>query len=172
MISSWRNRLACRWRDRTGRWRDRGSASVEVAVLAPAFIGLIVLAGVVGRTAIANEAIGFAAHDAARAASIARTADEARAAATEAAQAKLEWQGLACVNAPTLQFSGRIGGNPATFNQVFATAPGQDASVIVTVSCQVSFTDLQLSALPEMPTQKLVTATFVSPVDRYRARGG
>ena len=54
------------------RTAERGSVSIEVAVLAPAFIALMVLAGVVGRTAVAAEAIDAAAHDAARAASISR----------------------------------------------------------------------------------------------------
>ena len=64
--------------ERWGRTVSRGSVSIEVAVLAPAFIALMVLAGVAGRTAVADEAVESAAHDAARAASISRDATTAR----------------------------------------------------------------------------------------------
>ena len=68
--------------------RERGSAVIEAAIGVPAFmlfVGLIVFAG---RVAIANQAVGSAATEAARSASISRTqaqaADTARAAATQA----------------------------------------------------------------------------------------
>ena len=71
------------------RTAERGSVSIEVAVLAPAFIALMVLAGVVGRTAVAAEAIDAAAHDAARAASISRDSGTARPEALDAARQQL-----------------------------------------------------------------------------------
>ena len=54
----WRNPWAARGADR-GRpgAPERGSVAIEVAVLAPAFIALMVLAGVAGRTALAQEAV-------------------------------------------------------------------------------------------------------------------
>ncbi|GAB3151030.1 hypothetical protein GCM10027290_39410 [Micromonospora sonneratiae] len=149
---------------------DRGSVSVEVAVLIPAFLALVVLAGVAGRTAVAHEAIEVAAHDAARAASISRTAAAAREAARDAARTRLDWEGLSCTQPPRLDFAGSVRGRPATFDAAFRSPVGQDASVSVTVSCRVSFRDLRMSILPGMPTERLVRATFVSPLDRYRSR--
>jgi Flp pilus assembly protein TadG len=146
----------------------RGSASVEVAVLAPAFIGLIVLAGVVGRTAIARETIEVAAHDAARAASISRSADSARTAATQAVRDRLEWEGLSCTGVPALDFAGTVDGTTVTLDQAFDADLGADVTVFVRVACTVSVADLDLNVLDLRNTD--VSAAFVSPLDRYRAR--
>lgn len=154
-----------------GRRRvDRGSVSIEVAVLAPAFLALIVLAGVAGRTAVADEAIEAVAHDAARAASISRTADAARTAAEEAVRAGLRWRGLSCAEPPLPTLTGTVDGTPTSLDEAFATAPGTDAAVVVTVSCDVDVRDLWLPQLSPMPAYTTVEATFVSPLDRYRAR--
>ncbi|WP_030486154.1 TadE/TadG family type IV pilus assembly protein [Micromonospora chokoriensis] len=148
------------------RTAERGSVSIEVAVLAPAFIALMVLAGVVGRTALAAEALDAAAHDAARAASISRNADTARAAALDAAQQQLDWHGLACANnlAPTFT------GTPSSFDGAFGSQVGTDATVTVTITCMVSFQDIALDILPGTQSQKEITASFTSPLDRYRSR--
>ncbi|MEH1164666.1 TadE/TadG family type IV pilus assembly protein [Micromonospora sp. CPCC 205539] len=152
------------------RTAERGSVSIEVAVLAPAFIALMVLAGVAGRSAVAAEAIDAAAHDAARAASISRDASTARAEARDAARRQLNWRGLNCTNAPTLTFSGSVAGKPSSFNAAFRSPVGQDATVTVKVACRVSFGDVRLAAVPGMPTDNLVEASFTSPLDRYRSR--
>ncbi|MER7888865.1 TadE/TadG family type IV pilus assembly protein [Micromonospora sp. NPDC094482] len=149
----------------------RGSVSIEVAVLAPAFIALMVLAGVTGRTAVATEAIDAAAHDAARAASISRNADTAREAARQAAVRQLDWRGLACDGAPTLTFSGSVRGRATSFAAAFRSPVGQEAAVTVQVGCTVSYRDLRLSALPGMPDGNRISASFTSPLDRYRSRG-
>jgi Flp pilus assembly protein TadG len=77
-------------------WREAGSISVELAILAPIFAGLIVLGIVVGRSSIAYHSVAAAAHDAARAASISRSETTAIDQATTAAQATLDDQGLDC----------------------------------------------------------------------------
>ena len=152
------------------RTSERGSVSIEVAVLAPAFIALIVLAGVAGRTAVAAEAIDVAAHDAARAASISRDARTARAEARNAALRQLDWRGLDCAGTPQVTFSGTIGGAPTSFDAAFRSQAGRDASVTVRIACTVTFRDLRLTALPGMPAGKKVSASFTSPLDRYRSR--
>jgi Flp pilus assembly protein TadG len=152
------------------RTAERGSVSIEVAVLAPAFIALMVLAGVAGRSAVAAEAIDAAAHDAARAASISRNADDAREEARKAAQQQLDWRGLSCTGTPTLRFTGSVGRNATSFERAYGSALGQDATVTVTVECRVSFRDLRLNAIPGMPIEKLISASFTSPLDRYRSR--
>ncbi|MFG1778630.1 TadE/TadG family type IV pilus assembly protein [Micromonospora sp. NPDC049051] len=153
------------------RTAERGSVSIEVAVLAPAFIALIVLAGVAGRTAVAGEAIDAAAHDAARAASISRDARTARAEARDAARRQLDWRGLNCTGTPEVTFSGAVGGAPTSFDAAFRSPVGRDASVTVRIACTVSYADLRLSALPGMPGGTRVSASFTSPLDRYRSRG-
>ncbi|MDZ5447308.1 TadE/TadG family type IV pilus assembly protein [Micromonospora sp. 4G57] len=149
---------------------ERGSVSIEVAVLAPAFIALMVLAGVAGRTAVADEAVESAAHDAARAASIARDARTGRAAAVEAARRQLDWRSLNCSGEPALSFSGSVGRTRTTFERAYRSAPGVPATVTVTVSCTVSFADLRAPGLPGVPGGKAVAATFTSPLDTYRSR--
>ncbi|OZV80165.1 pilus assembly protein TadE [Micromonospora echinospora] len=150
---------------------ERGSVSVEVAVLAPAFIALMVLAGVAGRTAVGAEAIQAAAHDAARAASISRDAGTGRDAAVAAATEQLNWQGLDCVGPPSFSFTGSVDGAPTSFERAYAAAPGQPAAVSVQVSCTVSFADIHLSSVPGMPAGRPVSARFTSPLDSYRSRG-
>ncbi len=150
--------------------RERGSVSVEVAVLAPAFIGLMVLAGVAGRTAVAAEAVGSAAHDAARAASIARDSRTGQTAATDAARRQLDWSGLNCAAPPALTFSGSVQGRATTFAAAYRSAPGVPATVTVTVTCKVSFADLRAPGLPGVPGSKTVSASFTSPLDTYRSR--
>ncbi|WP_422744777.1 TadE/TadG family type IV pilus assembly protein [Micromonospora sp. WMMD754] len=151
--------------------RDRGSVSIEVAVLAPAFIGLMVLAGVAGRTAVADEAVESAAHDAARAASLARTADDGEEAAENAARTQLDWSGLRCTAPPRLDLAGSVAGKPTSFAAAYRSAPGVPATVTVTVTCTVSFDDLSAPGLPGVPGGKTVAASFTSPLDTYRSRG-
>ncbi|MBQ0905749.1 TadE/TadG family type IV pilus assembly protein [Micromonospora sp. U21] len=152
------------------RRAERGSVSIEVAVLAPAFIALMVLAGVAGRSAVAAEVVEAAAHDAARAASISRSADAARTAAREAARKQLDWRGLACTNDLDPTFSGSVAGNPVSFDDAFSSPVGEDATVTVEISCLVSFKDISLDVVPGMPTDNRITASFTSPLDRYRSR--
>ncbi|MGI5524900.1 TadE/TadG family type IV pilus assembly protein [Micromonospora sp. CA-259024] len=152
------------------RSAERGSVSIEVAVLAPAFIALMVLAGVVGRSAVAAEALDAAAHDAARSASISRNSGAAREAAVEAAQKQLDWHGLACTNDLSPTFTGSVAGTSTSFDNAFSSPVGVDATVTVEISCLVSFKDIALDILPGMPTDKRITSSFTSPLDRYRSR--
>ena len=151
--------------------RDRGSVSVEVAILAPAFIALLVLAGVAGRTAVAAEAVEAAAHDAARAASISRDAGTAGQRARDAAVRQLDWRGLSCTGTPTVDLSGAVNGQATSFAAAFRSSVGQQASVTGRLICTVDLSDLRLDALPGMPSSRRVSASFTSPLDRYRSRG-
>lgn len=134
----------------------RGSVSVEVAVLLPAFLLLLVLATAVGRVSVAHGAVTVAAHDAARAASISRDMPTAAEQAVEVAGTTLAAQGLTC---ETLHVDPEVSG--------FAEPVGQPAHVTVTVSCQVSLTDLATFGPLE---SRLVAATFTSPIDTWRHR--
>ena len=140
---------------------DRGSASVEVAILTPAFLFLFVLAAVVGRVTIAQNAIDLAAHDAARAASISRTAGAAESAATAAAEDTLAEQDLDCVPLDVIVDSDDFGdalGVPAN--------PNNPPTVSVRIVCDVSLVDLPMLDLDTTT----VEATHTSPLDYYRGR--
>ena len=141
--------------------RARGSISVEVAILAPAFLLLIVMAIVAGRTAIAHNSIDLAAHDGARAASLARDASGAREAAVTAAVDSLSRQGLRCVN--------DVAGDIVVDTSGFALpVDSLDLGFVsVTVTCEVSFADV---AMVNVPATRELTSTFVSPLDTFRER--
>ncbi|MGC5017314.1 TadE/TadG family type IV pilus assembly protein [Micromonospora sp. DT47] len=153
--------------------RTRGSVSVEVAVLAPAFITLVVLAGVAGRVAVADEAVEAAAHDAARAASISRDAPTAKRAAEDAARRQLDWRGLNCAGAPQVSVWGSTGGDGRVSLTTAYGRPllGEPVSIWVRVSCAVSLDDIRFPGLSGWSGTKRVEATFASPLDSYRSRG-
>jgi Flp pilus assembly protein TadG len=140
-------------------WRrrdERGSAAIEAAILAPPLLVLIGLAIVGGRIQVAGGAIEAAAHDAARAASISRTAGQAQASAHAAADATLSQQGLHCTNLSVqVDTTG------------FAIPVGQPGTVTVSVTCVVDFSDLVADGLPG---SKTLNASFVSVLDTFRTR--
>lgn len=138
----------------TGRIDDRGSVTVELAIVAPAL--LLLLAGLVfaGRLQTASAAVEQASRTAARDASLARDAAAARTAATAAADRELS--GTQCVATSTaIDVSG------------FDSRLGTAAAVTATISCTVSIADL---AAPGLPGTRTITATATSPLDRYRQR--
>lgn len=138
---------------------DRGSVAIEVAILAPALILLVVTGIAAGRTVLAANMVADAAHDAARAASLARTASDARLAAARTAERNLSGRGYTCVN-PTV--TADTGG--------FNIALGQPATVTVTISCTISYADLV--KIPGMPGGRVITNSFTSPLDQFRQRTG
>lgn len=109
------------------RDRDRGSASVELALLAPALLTFAMLMVFAGRVVDARATVGEVAHAAARAASLERTPAAASATATAIAAATLQEQGMACTDHTTAVDNGGL------------VAGG---AVSVTVHCTVSFSDL------------------------------
>jgi len=135
---------------------DRGSAAVEAAVLAPPLLLLVGFAIVGGRIQVAGGAIEHAAHDAARAASISRTKGEAYHNALVAADATLSQQGLHCASLAVVP-------NLAGFD----VPVGQPATVSVSITCVVSFSDLVGDG---MPGSKTLTVSFVSALDTFRTR--
>ncbi|WP_338600519.1 TadE/TadG family type IV pilus assembly protein [Saccharopolyspora sp. SCSIO 74807] len=134
---------------------ERGSASIELAVLTP--VVLLVLAVVVaaGRLVTAHASLDTATAAAARAATLARTAPAAQAAAHRATEHTLDQYGLHCTQQKTTVDTG-----------AFTTAPGQTATVTVTASCTVPLADLT----PGMPGSVRLSSEFASPLDPYRER--
>lgn len=143
------------------RWaavfRERGSATLELAVVAPGLLMIIALLVLGGRITIASGSVEHAAAEAARAASLARTATAAVADGETAARASLQQQGLSCVGAPQVTIDARQ----------FARPAGQAATVSATVTCDVSLADI---AIPGTPGSRTLTETVHSPIDTYRTR--
>jgi Flp pilus assembly protein TadG len=136
---------------------NRGSAAIEVAILMPMFLALFTGAVVLGRTGTALSAVEMAAYDGARTASLARDAGSAQTLAATAVQASLDNRGYSCVGGPTVEVD----------TSGFARPVGTPASVTVTVTCQVTYTDIDLLGLT---TDRELSADFVSPLDQYRTR--
>jgi len=140
----------------SARAAERGSVSVELALLAPALLLLLSFAVFAGRTQIAEGAVQEAARSAAREASLARDAATAAELAGAQAERTLAAQDLRCE-------STTIDVDTAGFQ-----APlGQPGDVTVSITCVVGMADLLAPGLPGSVT---VEASFVSPVDAYRER--
>jgi Flp pilus assembly protein TadG len=139
-------------------WRAHdGNAVVELAPVAIVLILFLVMAIGAGRMMIAQGAVQAAAREAARQASIARTPWQAISAAEQSAQEALSQDGLDCVPQVSVDTSG------------FAVPVGQPAQVSVQVTCTVQLS--ALTVVPGMPGAKTLTASYVSALDPYRARG-
>nr|WP_190253533.1 TadE/TadG family type IV pilus assembly protein [Dactylosporangium sucinum] len=137
---------------------QRGSVTVELAILAPSMLLLASFAMLVGRVSLANAAVDAAAYSAARAASLSRDAATAQRRAEESVVSTLDGQGLRCL---TLLV--------AVDTSQFARDAGEPASVTVTVECRV---DLSAGALPGTPTDRWIRVEYASPLDLFRSRAG
>lgn len=135
---------------------QRGSAvAIEATIIIPALVLLVGLVILLARDALTQQAIGSAASQAARAASLERSPHTARLAADSAAASALEDADVSC------------GRRQIMTNTAGLSAPlGIPASVSVTVSCHVPV-DI---ALPGFPQHRKFSETRQSPVDTYRGR--
>ncbi|MFD4604390.1 TadE/TadG family type IV pilus assembly protein [Streptomyces sp. NPDC058464] len=148
-------RSSARWARRLRS--DEGSAAVEAAIVLPALIMFLCMAIAGGRIVTSGATIDSAAEDAAREASIHRTADAAQSAARAAAAESLNTQGITCA-------STRVSINTSGLS----VPVGQVGTVTATVVCTVELSDL---LLPGVPGSKTLTSTATSVVDQYRQRG-
>ncbi|MEY9988089.1 Flp pilus assembly protein TadG [Streptomyces sp. V4I8] len=146
----------------TDRWArrlrgDEGSAAIEAAIVLPALIMFLCMAIAGGRIVTSGAKIDAAAEDAAREASIHRTAGAAQGAAQAAAAESLNDQGINCA-------STSVNINTGGLN----VPVGQVGTVTATVTCTVNLSDL---LLPGVPGAKTLTSSATSVVDQYRQRG-
>lgn len=132
---------------------ERGSASLELALMAPVLVVLMLFVVLVGRLGQARADVDRAARDAARAASTARTSEAAHERAAAVARTTLAEGGVSCR-------SMTIGLDTGAF------APG--GAVHATVGCTVDLSDLSLLGVPGSRT---VTSSFTQTVDAYRGLG-
>jgi Flp pilus assembly protein TadG len=135
---------------------DRGSITLELAILAPAVLVLLGLVVVAGRIEIAGGAVEQASAAAAREASLARSPEAARQAATRAAMDDLNGQDLHCTDLTVIV-------DTAGFN----VPVGSPAQVSARVSCTVGLSDI---SVPGMPGARTLMAETQSSLDRYRSR--
>lgn len=139
------------------RRRDqRGmSVSIEAAIVIPALILFVGLVVILARDALAQQAVGAAAAQAARSASIERSVADARASARSTVAAALRDSNMECAEqSVSVDASG-------------LTAPlGTAARVSVTVTCTVAHD----FGAPGFPDEHTIIQTRESPVDTYRGR--
>ncbi|MEA5358262.1 TadE/TadG family type IV pilus assembly protein [Amycolatopsis sp., V23-08] len=133
---------------------DRGSAAAELTLLTPVLILLLLFVVFCGRLADTKLRVNDVAHQAARAATLARSPSQATANAQATASAALRSAGIAC---QSLSVSADTQG----------LKPG--STVTVTVSCSVGLGDLTALGVPGSRTFE---STFSSPVDVWRGTSG
>ncbi len=132
---------------------QRGAVSTELAVLAPLLIGFMLFVVFAGRVAQAEGDVANAAHEAARAASLAGTPQAAVEAATETAEANIAEGAVACRRLEVI---------------VDTTDFDAGGQVTVTVSCEAAFGDI---AMLSVPGSRTFVATAVEVIDVFRADG-
>ena len=142
-------------RGRTPR-NQRGSATVEIALLVPALLITLGLLAVGGRIWFARTTVNEAATSAARAASLSRSAGEAATAGRDAAARSLATEGLRCTSTTV-----------AVDTTAFAVPVGTPATITTSISCRVAYADL---ILPFVPGSIDLAAGGASALDTYRSR--
>lgn len=136
-----------------GRFDDRGSATVELVIIAPALITLMLLVVGMGRLSHGNQQIQVAAAAAARAASLQRgDPGSVAGAANAAALDTLAGDKVTCAHTRT----------PVTIDPSSVEQPG--GSITVTLICTTKLSDLLLAGFPGSHTWH---ATVTVPVDTF-----
>lgn len=130
---------------------DAGTMSLELVLLTPLLVAFIMLMVGLGLFVEAKGQVDGAAGDAARAASIARTAAEANVAARDAAAATLSDRKQRC------------GGGARTTVDFRDWRPG--GQVTATVRCRIDLSGLSLIGLAPAKT---MTGTATAPIDTLR----
>lgn len=132
---------------------DRGTSAIELVLVAPVFLAALLLVVGLGRIVEAEGRVEGAARDAARAASLTRTAVAATAAARDAATANLTERGVSCSSFAVSVDTGDF-------------RPGGVARVAV--SCTANLSGLGLAGLPGSRTLRAAAA---APLEQYRGTG-
>jgi Flp pilus assembly protein TadG len=138
---------------RRRRENERGSIVVEVAVIAPAFVMLMLLVVFAGKVAEANGNVERAASEAARAASLRQHPGDAAEDALEAAEGNLAAAGVPCTDL-------HVAVDTTDFE------PG--GTVAVTLTCRASMADVTLLGVPGTRT---FSARAVEVIDLHRGDG-
>lgn len=134
----------CRRRD------QRGSAALELTLLAPVLMVILLFVVGLGRMAHARQEVEAVAADAARAASLERNTAMSARAARDAADRSLGDAGVSCAGL-------------SVSVDLSSYEPG--GSVTVTVSCRANLSDVAMAGFPGSRT---FTATSRVPIETYR----
>jgi Flp pilus assembly protein TadG len=135
------------------RKEQRGTAAIELVLLAPVLLLILAFVVGLGRMAHARQQIESVAADSARAASLDRNGPgSVRVAAENGARQSLGEAGLSCTHLTV---------------QVDLSRDQPGGSVAATVSCRAELSDV---ALAGFPGSKVFTARAVVPIERYRQR--
>jgi Flp pilus assembly protein TadG len=135
---------------------QRGAAAVELTLLVPALLLVLGLLVAGGRLWFARTTVNEAAQTAARAASLARSADAANTAGRDAGAQSLATAGLRCRTTSV-----------AINTAAFGIPAGTPSTVTSIVSCVVDFSDV---VLPGWPGSTELTARGSAALDTYRSR--
>lgn len=130
---------------------ERGSVSVEAAVIAPALVFLLLLVVFAGKVAEAEGNVERAAAAAARAASLRQHPGDATSDALATVEANLAQAGVPCTDLDAVVDTGNF-------------VPG--GTVTVTITCEASMADVTLLGVPGTRT---FTARAVEVIDTYRS---
>lgn len=142
-----------RWR---GESEERGDVAVNAVVIVPVLLLVGALLLMAGRVVLAQGVVQSAANEAARAASISRSAPVAAAQASSTATTTLDNSGVRCASTAV---------RPST--EAFGLPLGETGTISVTVECVVPLSDL---GLPGVPGSQTISATGTSVLDAYRGR--
>lgn len=128
---------------------ERGSAAVELVVLAPVFMMLLAFVVLVGRVQASRADVEGVAHSAARSITLSRSPETAAGEAQAAAEASL-----------------RVGS--ATCRSMGWDLALSDEAVTVTISCTI---DLAAASILPVPATQTVSASSTEVIDRFREGG-
>ncbi len=135
---------------------ERGSVTVELTLMIPALILVVGMLVAGGRLWFARSTVVEASQTAARAASLARSAETAGVEGRSAGQQSLATAGLRCS-------SSSVSINTASFG----VPVGTPATVTSAIRCRVSFADL---FLPVVPGSIQLSGEGAAALDTYRSR--
>ncbi|MDO9379936.1 MAG: TadE/TadG family type IV pilus assembly protein [Nocardioidaceae bacterium] len=146
----------------SARTDERGSASLELVILAPLLFAVLSMIFAFGWFSQTESLVDQAARDAARAATAQNARSEVDPLADEITAETLVDAPSSCARTGRVE---RTELSAGAFEVTDVTDPDQIETVSVTVTC-----DLDLSTLAFIPRLPPVTVsrTFTSPLDRYR----
>ncbi|UYM04951.1 TadE/TadG family type IV pilus assembly protein [Solicola gregarius] len=139
---------------------ERGTASLELVILAPVMFAVLSLILVFGRYAETEGKIDQAARDGARAATAQNSRSEAETIARKVVDEALEDAPDSCRDNVDVTFE--LG--PKAYEQDASDDPSEVSYISVRVRCDVDLTDLG----PLPLDSATIDQTFTSPLDRYR----
>lgn len=139
------------WLLRRRRRGERGTAAIELTLMAPVLMVILLFVVGLGRMAHARQQIESVAADSARAASLERNTAMSAQAAKTAAEMSLGDAGVSCTDL-------KVDVDLSSYQ------PG--GRVTVTVSCQTKLSDVTMAGFPGSRT---FTATSSVPIENFRS---